>query len=192
MAKVGADNSTDILTVAKAKFFTDDPVEAIYKALTLASIVVRESGLRTTMMIVARLPISSTGACSPLRGRSRFQLITPLEPIIVSTPIRRPGTPISRITNQPMATTGSCKIHPQRMSPRIVRTIRIPNVRTCRRGQSLRPAPPQVIQLITSQVCRSSTLRPIRTWERSPTVSSTSTTGASSGNCGLRQRIPSS
>ncbi len=46
MAKVGADNSTDILTVAKAKFFTDDPVEAIYKALTLASIVVRESGLR--------------------------------------------------------------------------------------------------------------------------------------------------
>ena len=46
MAKVGADKSTDILTVAKAKFFTDDPVEAIYKALTLASIVVRESGLR--------------------------------------------------------------------------------------------------------------------------------------------------
>ncbi len=46
MAKVGADKSTDILTVAKAKFFTDDPVEAIYKALTLASIVVRESGVR--------------------------------------------------------------------------------------------------------------------------------------------------
>jgi UPF0755 protein len=47
MAKVGADNSTDtILTVAKAKFFTDDPVEAIYKALTLASIVVKESGIR--------------------------------------------------------------------------------------------------------------------------------------------------
>jgi UPF0755 protein len=46
MAKVGADKGTDILTVAKAKFFTDDPVEAIYKALTLASIVVRESGLR--------------------------------------------------------------------------------------------------------------------------------------------------
>jgi cell division protein YceG involved in septum cleavage len=46
MAKVGADKSTDILTVAKAKFFTDDPVEAIYKALTLASIVVRESASR--------------------------------------------------------------------------------------------------------------------------------------------------
>jgi cell division protein YceG involved in septum cleavage len=46
MAKVGADKSTDILTVAKAKFFTDDPVEAIYKALTLASIVVKESGIR--------------------------------------------------------------------------------------------------------------------------------------------------
>jgi UPF0755 protein len=47
MAKVGGDNSTDtILTVAKAKFFTDDPVEAIYKALTLASLVVKESGVR--------------------------------------------------------------------------------------------------------------------------------------------------
>jgi UPF0755 protein len=46
MAKMGADQKTDLLTVAKAKFFTDDPVEAIYKALTLASIVVRESGLR--------------------------------------------------------------------------------------------------------------------------------------------------
>jgi UPF0755 protein len=46
MAKVGADQKSDLLTVAKAKFFTDDPVEAIYKALTLASIVVRESGLR--------------------------------------------------------------------------------------------------------------------------------------------------
>jgi len=46
MAKVGVDQKTDMLTVAKAKYFTDDPVEAIYKALTLASIVVRESGIR--------------------------------------------------------------------------------------------------------------------------------------------------
>jgi cell division protein YceG involved in septum cleavage len=52
MAKVGADKSTDILTVAKAKFpvaagaNVDPDVEALYKALTLASIVVRESGLR--------------------------------------------------------------------------------------------------------------------------------------------------
>jgi cell division protein YceG involved in septum cleavage len=46
MAKVGADKKTDILTVAKAKFGTDDDVEAIYKALTLASIVVKESGIR--------------------------------------------------------------------------------------------------------------------------------------------------
>jgi UPF0755 protein len=46
MAKMGADQKTDILTVAKAKFFTDDPVEAIYKALTLASLVVKESGIR--------------------------------------------------------------------------------------------------------------------------------------------------
>jgi UPF0755 protein len=47
MAKLGGDTSTDtVLTVAKAKFFTDDPVEAIYKALTLASLVVKESGVR--------------------------------------------------------------------------------------------------------------------------------------------------
>jgi UPF0755 protein len=46
MAKVGADQKSDLLTVAKAKFFTDDPVEAIYKALTLTSIVEKESGLR--------------------------------------------------------------------------------------------------------------------------------------------------
>jgi UPF0755 protein len=47
MAKVGTGaDQKDILTVAKAKFFTDDPVEAIYKALTLASLVVKESGIR--------------------------------------------------------------------------------------------------------------------------------------------------
>lgn len=42
-AKVGTDQSTDIFTVAKAKYFTSDPVEALYKALTLSSIVIRES-----------------------------------------------------------------------------------------------------------------------------------------------------
>jgi cell division protein YceG involved in septum cleavage len=46
MAKVGADPKTDILTVAKAKFSTTDDVEAIYKALTLSSMVVREASSR--------------------------------------------------------------------------------------------------------------------------------------------------
>ncbi len=39
----GAAGSPDIFTVAKQKFFQTDEVEALYKALTLSSIVIRES-----------------------------------------------------------------------------------------------------------------------------------------------------